>query len=227
MMKQITQSLVMIMHPAQPFLEWIVELGAHLANEKDHPPADTDELTNITAVFIYKNPDLSKFNEFLMTHSETLLRHEFSRWTKNKALWPLRNDVEMLLDYFRVELYDNIVDFRENATDVSRIAILRPTIKLKTWLKSVLTAIGENTAEIDFTSPNSFQSVSTALFLPETVKTISESVKFIQNQYTALFDYELNRYIADEKFWPEKRSSELFAEWFELDLYAKPYVLKS
>jgi hypothetical protein len=178
-------------------------------------------------VFISKNPDLTRFNEFLMTHSDTLLSEEFSRWTTNDALWPLRRDVEILLDYFRLELYDNVVDYRDNPADVYRIAILRPTIKLKSWLKSVLTAIGENTAEIDFTSSNSFQSVSTALLLPETMISVAECVRFIREQYESLFDYELNRYINDEKYWPTMRHVDLFSEWFELDLYGKAYVLKS
>jgi hypothetical protein len=226
-MKQITQSMVMIMHPAAPFLEWIAELGSQLANDPDNHLVNTDDLANITAVFISKNPDLTRFNEFLMTHSDTLLSEEFSRWTTNDALWPLRRDVEILLDYFRLELYDNVVDYRDNPADVYRIAILRPTIKLKSWLKSVLTAIGENTAEIDFTSSNSFQSVSTALLLPETMISVAECVRFIREQYESLFDYELNRYINDEKYWPTMRHVDLFSEWFELDLYGKAYVLKS
>lgn len=220
-MKELFDTLIMIMKPETPYLEWMAGLPVM---PKKTSALDIETISQETVVIIQPKPALDKFNEFLIAQSDSLLRHEFSRWAQDLKMWPLRNDVELLLEYFRLEIYQNIVDLREDANQYHRIAILKPTAELKAWLLPILQSLGKDVTLLKQESPDPFQAVSTVYLLPATVKTVPDTVRWMQDHFVSVFEYELNRYVTDQKYWPKERDSTLFWRWFEMAVYQKPLV---
>ena len=225
-MKSLSDTIVMTMEPAEPFLEWVTALGTHL---KNRPPEqddliNTEDLTAITAVLITDKPDLTQFHTYLMSHSASLLRYEFSRWTYDETLWPARNDAEILLEFFHIDVYDSVIDLRKSR-GYGQVAILNPTAALRTWLSDILRVHDIESENLNLEHPEAFQFVSTAYLLPEDIVSTEDAVKYFRNHYSDFFETELNRYITDEKYWPKKRDINVFWEWFKLSLYPKPYIL--
>lgn len=215
MMNELFDAIIMIIKPSLPYFEWMS--GLPVLPENKLP--DLDALSQDTICLIQPKPELDKFNEFLIEHASQILQHEFSRWSNDRTMWPLRNDVEILLEYFHLEIYQNIVDYREKPKQYQRIVILKPTAELKAWLLPILQSLGK---EVDRLTPESFQRVTTAYVLPDSIKTLAGSVQWMQTHCRDVLEYELNRYITDKKYWPKQRDLALLTRWFEMDVYQNP-----
>lgn len=113
-MKEIKNALVMAMEPQEPFFEWVEGLIHYL---KELPFSESRTFPQIddvkpTMVFIHDVDTSEKLTHYLFLHSEELLAHEFSKWTKEESLWPNRCDLEYLQELFNLKFYSNIIDLR-------------------------------------------------------------------------------------------------------------------
>ena len=55
----------------------------------------------------------------------------------------------------------------------------------------------------------------TSFLIPEVIST-DEFEEFLQNNWKALFQYEVSNWVQDRELWPKGLTYEMFREWFEV-----------
>jgi hypothetical protein len=92
------------------------------------------------------------------------------------------------------------------------VAIVRPHQPFLDWLNGVpdLEALELSLEQI--------QSDCTALIIPE-FDDEDEAVAFVCKLWEDLFEAELGAWTEDRALWPQKRSMEIFIEWFAVEIH--------
>ncbi|MFT4059240.1 MAG: hypothetical protein QM652_06810 [Legionella sp.] len=109
-MKRNKELAVVILRPKSIFYAWVTEVTLSL---EEKMPTNTEEISSGITVLIIPNGQSSEvFTLYMVSHVEQILRSEFSRWTTDETLWPPRFDLELLYQYFDVEVHTTVIDYR-------------------------------------------------------------------------------------------------------------------
>jgi len=97
--------------------------------------------------------------------------------------------------------------------ELERIVVLiKPKQKMYQWLK--------NQPETDpKLTLHKLRSDSTALLIPP-FKTPKKAREYIEGIYPGIFENELESWHIPEERWPDDRSIEVFAEWFDVEYHS-------
>jgi len=94
-------------------------------------------------------------------------------------------------------------------------AIIKPRAPYIAWANSFSGAA-------DVLSLDQARGNATALLIPE-FDCNADSRDFLEENFTVIFDSQLEAWSTDRKTWPKDRSLELFREWFDLEIHELVY----
>ncbi len=59
------------------------------------------------------------------------------------------------------------------------------------------------------------------MYLVKSFETKIQMENWLKKNYDLLFSDQLNNWLTDETFWPQKRNLKMFREWFDYELFTK------
>ncbi len=98
------------------------------------------------------------------------------------------------------------------------VAVIKPTQIFVDWVNTHI-AEGEEPVTLEDLLID-----CTAILIPP-FDEASDAVEYIEALYTEIFETELETWFLDEAFWPEKRTFQLFNEWFNVEFHSLVFDL--
>ncbi|AHE66947.1 hypothetical protein [Legionella oakridgensis] len=106
-MKKKDDVIVIILRPRALFYAWVTDVLSHLKEKNDVNIQDIATNHTVLMAPAKSSEDLSML---FAEHLEAILKREFSRWTTDETLWPPRYDLDVLTQYFDLEIHNTVVD---------------------------------------------------------------------------------------------------------------------
>ncbi len=223
-----------ILKPRERFYAWVADIASSLNSSQ------SVDIHNIalgsTVLMIPHGHSSTAFTLYLMEHLNAILTHEFLRWTPDKALWPLRFDYDLLMQYFDLEIHTTVLDynirnhsnqgnhaqhFRQIIQDIKKksILVVKPKTPVHAWLKQVYSDTLEalSIQQLDFSL---LERDSTVYVLPCSLDSTSKNTAFLKKNAMTIFEFELEQLITDKQYWPENRTFDLFSQWFGFEIHS-------
>ncbi|WP_133129052.1 hypothetical protein [Legionella nagasakiensis] len=107
-MKKNDEITLIILRPRALFYAWVTEVVSSLKEKND---VNIAEIANDHTVLVVPKKDSEETSVLLAGNLEAILKREFSRWTTDETLWPPRFDLDVLTQYFDLEMHNTVVDY--------------------------------------------------------------------------------------------------------------------
>ena len=107
-MKKNDEIILIILRPRALFYAWVTEMASSLKEKND---VNIEEIANDHTIFVVPKKNPEETSALLAGNLEAILQREFSRWTKDETLWPPRFDLDVLTQYFDLEMHNTVVDY--------------------------------------------------------------------------------------------------------------------
>ncbi|MFT4059239.1 MAG: hypothetical protein QM652_06805 [Legionella sp.] len=101
------------------------------------------------------------------------------------------------------------------------LIVVKPKPAIKTWLKKIFISKFELPTQIEQLDFSLLERDATVYLLPQSVDSVNKCTEFLVKKAAPMLEFELEQFIKDEKLWPEKRSFNLFSEWFEFEVLSR------
>lgn len=234
------ETIAVILKPKECFYAWVADIDSALNQSQS---VDMVKIAAGSTVLVIPHGESSTvFTLYIMKHLNSILKHEFLRWTPDETLWPQRFDYDLFMQYFDLEIHTTVLDynpqsisnqsnytqnFRQRVQDMKQksVLILRPKSPVHTWIKhSYNHTVGAPGIEkMDFYF---LERDATVVILPFYLDTLSKKTAFLKKNAKTLFEFELAQLITDKKLWPENRTFDLFSQWFGFEIYSNLLALQ-
>jgi hypothetical protein len=99
--------------------------------------------------------------------------------------------------------------------------ILKPTPKIKPWLKKILLSYKYSLASIHNIDVFINTYPGGAYLLPSSIHSQSTATEFFLKNYQHIFKKELAHYVKEKELWPEDLSFEHFNEMFNIEFHSR------
>jgi hypothetical protein len=218
--EMIVRACALILTPNHDFLEWLktAALGEQLFPASIDKLVDDEVLYNHSVSFI--TPDFHGQEElahFMSQHHEFIFNTLLLAWPFSREAWQQSTTGQNLGELFDVSYYFylvNMLDERQFKPAGKEVACSVMTLKPKAacfeWMHSA------GLVDIEDLELDVVRRFGVALLTPN-FQTTEEELHFIIQYSPRIWEIALSCYCDDESLWPQERTVELLAQWFDCE----------